>query len=115
LQPQSGTFTDAGIAGDYMLGKLPPLQSGNSSNDAVGEANLAANGTMTGGVTTAGEGYFDWDQSIAGMTPTWDSATYGTFLIGSGNKGMSCAVISSTNSVCMENGSSSADMMMYQQ
>jgi hypothetical protein len=113
LQPQSGTFTDAGIAGNYMLAKLPPLQSGNNSNDAVGEANLSANGAMTGGFTTAGEGYFDWDDT-GSMTYNFDSAAFGTFLIGSGNKGMSCAVISPTNSVCMENGSSSPDMMMLQ-
>jgi hypothetical protein len=112
LEPQSGTFTDAGMAGNYMLGKLPPLDA--SDNDAVGEVAADGNGNLTGGVSTAGAGDFSWDQSLS-MTYSWDSATYGAYIIGSGNKGMSCVVISATNSVCMENGASDASMMMLQQ
>jgi hypothetical protein len=112
LEPQSGTFSNAGLAGSYMLGKLPPLDA--ADNDAVGELAADANGNLTGGVSSAGEGDFSWDQSLS-MTYSWDSATYGAFLLGSGNKGLSCVVISATNSVCLENGASDASMMMLQQ
>jgi hypothetical protein len=109
------TFTDTALAGNYLLGKLPPLTAAN--NDTVGEFDLANSGNITGGISTAGQGDFSFDQSSP-MTYEWDpSATAGTgsLLIGSGSKGLSCVVISTTEFVCLENGSTSADMMVVQQ
>jgi hypothetical protein len=103
------------LAGNYLLGKLPPLTAAN--NDTVGEFDLANSGNITGGISTAGQGDFSFDQSSP-MTYEWDpSATAGTgsLLIGSGSKGLSCVVISTTEFVCLENGSTSADMMVVQQ
>jgi hypothetical protein len=106
------TFTNAALAGDYLLGKLPPM--GATNNDAVGELNLLSNGSATFGVTTAGVGDFSWDQTVSGAY-SWASTTYGTFTTGTGNKDFSCAVISSTKIVCITNGSGSAEMMILQQ
>src|ERR1035438_10318901 len=55
------TFTDAGVAGNYMLGQLPPMSA--TQNGNVGEFDLSSAGGITGGITTASEGYFTWDQA----------------------------------------------------
>jgi hypothetical protein len=112
------TFTDAAVAGNYLFGKLPRLEGGSNQNDAVGEFDLATNGNVTGDSSSAGEQYFVYDQTGTFGTVTWDPsapANSGAFLIGSGNKGFSCVVISATESVCLQNGASTADMMLMQQ
>jgi hypothetical protein len=51
------------------------------------------------------------------MTYAFDT-TYpdtGSLLIGSGNKGLSCIVISPVKVVCTGNGDNSPDLMMLQQ
>jgi hypothetical protein len=109
------TFTNAAIAGTYMLGKLPPMEPNN--DDVAGEFTLSSSSTggITGGITSAGEGEFSWDQSMT-MSYIWDASTVntGTFTIGNGDKGLSCAVISATKAVCIVNGSSSAETMILQ-
>jgi len=113
LEPQSGTFTSAALAGTYMMGiTAPPVAS---ADGMAGESILASNGGITGTQSSAGEGSFAWDESIGNYSITWDSATYGTYLLGSGSNGVSCIVISSTKDVCMKNTSSSADMLIFQQ
>ena len=108
------TFTPAAVAGNYMLAKMPP---GENANDAVGEITMSSSGgDITGSVTTAGEGDFSYDQSMS-MTYAFDT-TYpdtGSLLIGSGNKGLSCIVISPVKVVCTGNGDNSPDLMMLQQ
>jgi hypothetical protein len=106
------TFTNAALAGDYLLGKLPPVSA--DHNDAIGELNLLSNGNITGSATTGGEGDFTWEQAI-GMSYSWASPTYGTFTTGTGTKDLSCAVISATKDVCIVNGSGSAEMMILQE
>jgi hypothetical protein len=113
LESQSGTFTDTGIAGTYLLGKLPPIVW--NSNDAMGELDLLSSGNITGSATTAGVGDFTWDEPITVETYSWASTTYGTFTTGTGNKDWSCAVISATMDICITNGSGSAEMMILQQ
>jgi hypothetical protein len=115
LEAQSATFDSSAMAGSYMLGKLPPLDT--TDNDVVGVLTLDGSGNITGGVSTAGEGNFSWDQSAGTMSITGETVTttYGGFLIGSGNKGLSCVVISATKSVCLENAASDASMMTLQQ
>jgi hypothetical protein len=103
------TFTNAAVAGDYLLGKL-----GGTINDATGELNLLSNGNITIGAATGGVGDFTWDQAMSGAY-SWASTTYGTFTTGTGDKDLSCAVISSTKVICITNGSSSAEMMVLQQ
>jgi hypothetical protein len=115
MEPQTQTtFTDTTLAGYYMLGQMPVMQETKKGN--VGEFHLDNAGNITGGITSAGEGYFTWDQSSP-MSYTWDTTApgTGTFLIGSGEKGASCAVISSTKAACVLNGDSSPSVMILQQ
>ena len=64
LMAQSqATFTNAAVAGNYLLGSLPRLHA--DDYDAAGVLDLASNGNVTGGVTTAGEQYLAWDSSIS--------------------------------------------------
>jgi len=111
LVAQSGTFTNAALAGAYMLGQTALT----SSDLSVGEISLASNGTAAGNVSTAGEGDFSWDQSQGGITYSWLSTTYGTLSLSSGGKSQTCAVISGTGMVCMDNTSGSAKLMILQQ
>jgi hypothetical protein len=116
MEPQSQTtFTYAAVAGNYLLGMLPPMQA--TQHDNVGELNVSSSGAITGGLTEAGQGYFSYDQSQSMGTLSWDSTALGTgtFLIGSGSKGISCAVISATKIVCTLNGDSSPGVMIFQQ
>ena len=50
-------------------------------------------------------------------TYNWDTTTPGTgsFLFGSGSKGMSCIVISSTKDACVINGDSGPSVIIMQQ
>jgi hypothetical protein len=108
------TFTYAAIAGHYMMGQMPAMQT--SKNSDIGEVNLTGSGSITGNITEAGEGDFNWDQAQTGMSLSWLSTTYGTFSVsGGGGSGSSCAVISSTKAVCIDNTSSSASMTVLQQ
>jgi hypothetical protein len=97
-----------------MLGQMPEMQQTQKGN--VGEFDLDSAGNITGGITSAGEGYFTWDQSSP-MSYTWDKTApgTGTFLLGNGSKGASCAVISSTNAACIINGDSSPSVLILQQ
>ena len=109
------TFTDAAVAGTYMMGN-PPTSQGDS--DSVGEAIIASSGTITGSQTKAGEGEFNWAESLSGqgLTYSWLSATDGTFsILSSGEAQLTCAVISSTELVCSENNSESANVNIMQQ
>ncbi len=115
IEPQSQTtFTDAAVAGNYLLGQLPQLEPGSNGN--VGEFDMLSNGNITEGISTAGVGDFTWDDPIS-MTYAWDTTATGTgsFLIGSGSKGASCMVISSTRAACIFNGDDSPSVMILQQ
>jgi len=114
-EPQSqSTFTSAAVAGNYLFGQLPRPEP--TSNGNVGEFDLTSSGSVTGGVSTAGEGDFSWDQSLS-MTYSWDTSVTGTgsFLIGSGSKGMSCIVISSTRDACIFNADDSPSVAILEQ
>ena len=115
VEPQTQTiFTNAALAGTYLLGQMPPMQDTQHAN--IGELTLLSNGNITGGTTEAGPGDFSYDQSLS-MSYNWDSTSpgTGTFLIGSGDKGVSCAVISATKAVCINNADSSPSVMVLQQ
>jgi hypothetical protein len=107
LEAQSTTIT----TGAYMMSRLAPIEA--SGNGNVGEMTVTSGGSITGASSSAGEGNFSWDQSFS-TTYTTDSATYGTFLVGSGSDESSCAVISSTKIVCLDNTSDHADMTILQ-
>ncbi len=109
------TFTDAALAGSYMTGKLPATSQG--ENDNIGEVIFASSGAITGSQTQAGEGKFEWEAPLPpDLTYSWLSATDGTFsVLSSGVAQLSCAVISSTKLVCIENSSNSANVTIMQQ
>jgi len=107
------TFTDAAIAGNYMLGQVPILEPDNGTS--VGELNLDSSGNITGSSSNGGPGNFSWESPIS-ANYTWSSTTFGTFLPGSGGGGgLSCVAVSATESVCLENTTSSPDIMIFQQ
>jgi len=114
-EPQSQTtFTDAAVAGNYMAGSLPVMEP--AANDITGQYDLLSNGNYSGGLTTAGEGDFSYDQPISG-TYNWDTSVTGTgsFLLGSGSSEMTCTVASSTQAVCIGNTSTSPGVTILQQ
>jgi hypothetical protein len=114
-EPQTATtFTDAAVAGNYLFGQLPRPEP--TSNGNAGEFDLSNSGNVTGGITTAGVGDFSYDESIS-MTYSWDPTVTGTgsFLVGSGSKGLSCIVISSTKDACIFNGDDSPSVAILQQ
>lgn len=114
VNSQSGTFTNAGVAGTYLLGDLPQLNA--TEDSSVGEAAVASNGSITANLSQAGINEFSFDQAQTGITYSWASTTYGTYtLSGTGGSGNSCMVISATTSVCIDNTSSTADMSLLQQ
>ena len=114
LQPQTQTtFTDAALAGTYLLSNQK-LGQGDSS---VGELDLASNGTSTASVSTGGENSFSFDSPQSGLSYTWLNSTYGSFsLLETGQSGgETCMVITSNNDICMDGTSSSAKMSIMQQ
>jgi hypothetical protein len=102
------------VAGNYLFGQLPRPEP--TSNGNAGEFDLSNSGNVTGGITTAGVGDFSYDESIS-MTYSWDPTVTGTgsFLVGSGSKGLSCIVISSTKDACIFNGDDSPSVAILQQ
>jgi len=121
-EPQTETtYTYAAVAGTYMFGQLLRMEPGSNGN--AGELILSsctsgsASCGFTGGVTTGGEGDFSYDSSIGSMTYNWDTTVTGTgsYLVGSGSKGLSCIVISATKDVCIFNGDDSPSVAILQQ
>ncbi len=112
-EPQTiSTFTDAAIAGNYVIGQVPILEPDNGSG--VGVITLDSSGNITGSSTNGGPGNFSWESPIA-VTYTWSSTTFGTFLPDASGKGLSCVAVSTTESVCIENTTSNPDIMIFQQ
>jgi hypothetical protein len=121
-----GSFSDAAIAGTYMMGQMASADPAAYGN--VGEFTLTGSGVINGDITTAGNGDFSWDQSMSGLTydwspvsskaGSWGSAAYGTFSVvdSSSSKGnLSCAVINPTKSVCTQQTEPSPSVIIFQQ
>ncbi len=115
IEPQSQTtFTNAAVAGTYMLSDFAETQANNSSD--VGEIALASSGAITANISNGGQGAFTWDQSLSGLSYSWLSSTYGSLsMSGGGSGGTTCVVVSSTKTVCLDNTSSSAKLTILQQ
>ncbi|MDR3771845.1 MAG: hypothetical protein P4L26_00765, partial [Terracidiphilus sp.] len=76
LEPQTqATFTNAALAGTYMLGEVH-LKPGDAS---VGETVVASNGTIAASVSTGGQNSFSFDSAQSGLSYTWLNSTYGSF------------------------------------
>jgi len=114
VDPQTQTtFTDAALAGTYMLGQFQPLKP---KDVGVGEVDLASGGDISGAVSTGGESSFTWDGPQTGLTYSWLSNTHGSVSVAdNGNSNESCAVISSTKFVCIQNTKSTPIVQIFQQ
>ncbi|MGD0890571.1 MAG: putative Ig domain-containing protein [Terracidiphilus sp.] len=114
IDPQTQTtFTDAALAGTYMFSQFSSLKSRDVS---VGELAPASNGDVTGGLSTGGEGAFDYDSPETGLTYSWLSTTYGTISVAdNGVVGYSCIDISSTKFVCIQNTKALPVLQVFQQ
>jgi hypothetical protein len=115
IEPQTQTtFTDAAVAGNYMLGGLPPESP--QASGSVGEGALLSTGNITSSTSNAGEGDFSFDQAQTGLTYSWLSSVFGTFSIADGGQAnVSCIVIGSSKVVCVDNTSSSPSVTILQQ
>ncbi len=114
LEPQTQTtFTDAALAGTYMMTERAPLEI--SALDQNGELTVGSDGSLLGQLTAGGEGVFNFDQSLS-ATYAWDTTATGTgtFLAPS-PAGWSCAVINSTRFVCVDQTATPPAMRIFQQ
>ena len=122
-QPSSLPFANANIAGSYVSGQLPRLNSGD--NDNITEGTLNSSGGMTGSNTLANAGSLQWDQPVSAMGAmgySWLSQTYGAFSETlNGTAFSSCIVITPVQSgtagkvVCIENTSSGTNVSISEQ
>jgi hypothetical protein len=114
MEPQTQTtFTNAALAGTYVMGQMPRLQA--VDHDTVGVMTISSNGSVSGAFTDAGQGKFEWDQSMS-TTYGWDTTATGTgtFLVAS-PASISCAVISSAKYVCTVQNDSNPGVTIMQQ
>jgi len=114
MEAQSGTFTPAGVAGTYMLGQMPSL--GVNMDSGVGQITSTSSGTVSGTSTDAGEGDFNYLQPFSG-TFAFDGTAPGTgtyIVSANGQPQLSCAVISSSKAVCINQTSSSPSVLILQ-
>ena len=114
LSPQTQTtFTDAALAGTYLLSNQK-LGQGDSS---VGELDFAVNGTISASVSTGGENSFSFDSPQTALSYAWLNATYGSFsILETGQSGSeTCMVITATNDICMDGSSAGAKLSILQQ
>jgi hypothetical protein len=108
------TFTDAAVAGNYMLGGLPPESP--QADGIVGEVDVLNAGTITSNISIAGEGGFSYDQAQSGLSYTWLSNVYGTLsTANNGQTSQTCIVITSSKAVCISNTDPSPSVTILQQ
>lgn len=114
MEPQTQTtFTDAALAGTYMMTERAPLEI--NALDQDGELTVGSDGTLQGQFTEGGEGTYTFDQSSS-ATYAWDTTATGTgtFLAPS-PASWSCAVINSTRFACVDQTATPPAMRIFQQ
>ena len=108
------TFTDAALAGNYMLGGFPPESP--QADGVVGEVDVLNTGSITSNISVAGEGGFSYDQAQSGFTYNWLSNVYGTLsTTDNGQTVQTCIVITSSKTACITNTDSSPSVTILQQ
>jgi hypothetical protein len=124
LEAQTASvFTDAALAGTYMVTELPqqegiPSVLPANPNTTVGQWTLSNSGTVAAVTTTAGDGVLNAGQS-ANFTYSWDSSApnTGAFLV-SGSLGVgdaACIAITPVKFVCTPQTDSANYLMVSQQ
>lgn len=114
VEPQTQTtFTDAALAGTYMMTEMVPLEF--NALDLSGELTVGNAGTLGGQMTEGGQGAYQFDQSTSG-TYAWDTTVTGTgtFLAPS-PVAWSCAAINATRFVCMDQTATPPAIRIFQQ
>jgi hypothetical protein len=123
-QPSSLPFANANIAGKYVSGQLPRLNSGD--NDNIGVYTLDSIGGGTGSNTLGNAGSLQWNQLSSAMGYSigysWLSTAYGAFSeTMNGTASESCIDITPVTSgatgkaVCIENTSQGANVTIMEQ
>jgi hypothetical protein len=124
LEAQTASvFTDAALAGTYMVTESPqqegiPSVLPANPNATVGQWTLSNSGTVASVTTTAGDGVLNAGQS-ANFTYTWDSSApnTGVFLV-SGSLGVgdaTCIAVTPVKFVCTPQTDSANYLMVGQQ
>jgi hypothetical protein len=112
MEPQTQTtFTDAALAGTYMMTEMAPLES--NAPDQNGELTVGSDGSLKVHFTVGEPGKYYFDQSM-NATYAWDTTGTGTFLAAS-PASWSCAVINSTRFVCVDQTVNPPAMRIFQQ
>jgi hypothetical protein len=109
------TFSNAALAGNYLLGNLSQLNI--EPSGSVGVFGVTGSGTINAALTITSRGNLAWDQSSS-MTYSWDATAPGTgaFLIASGaQSGASCAVITATRFVCTSQTDPAPSIEVFEQ
>jgi len=115
MEPQTQTtFTEAAAAGHYVFGPLQVMRP--FQVDVAGELNVLSNGTITGGLSEADDGYFVWDQAPSWTYSLYTTGTGGILVTGTGDTGGdSCVVISAAKIACTPNADSNPNAGILQQ
>jgi hypothetical protein len=106
------TFTDAALAGTYMLGQFPPVKPKDVS---LGEVDVASSGSVTADISDGGPNGFTWDDPQTGLSYTWLASTYGVLTVAGGSSDSTCIVISTTRFACIANTKSIPQVQIFQQ
>lgn len=114
IEPQTQTtFTDAALAGTYMMTEMAPLEE--NALDRNGELTVGSDGSLTGQFTDGGQGDYNFDQSMT-ATYAWDTTATGTgTFLAPTPANWSCAVINSTRFVCLDQTATPPAMRIFQQ
>jgi len=105
------TFTDAAVAGTYLLGQFPPVKPKDVS---VGEVDVAGSGSITADISDGGPSDFTWDQSQSGLSYTWLANNYGVLSVTGGSTDSTCIVISTTKFACIANTKAIPQVQIFQ-
>jgi hypothetical protein len=107
------TFSNAALAGTYLLGQMARPDAGSNATVAVVTPN--SSGSTTFNVSVAGQDRFEFDET-GSASYSWDSTgkNYGIFEFGD-PIGSTCAVITSTKFVCTTQNDSDAAIMLFEQ
>ena len=111
----ANAFSDAALAGNYLLGELPIMDV--PPTGYAGVYDLSVGGAIGGAASTASQGALGWDQALS-TSVAWDATAPGSggFLVANGAEGAaSCAAIGATKFVCVSESATAPSVEVMQQ